>query len=474
MQDINTQSLLIKFHQFISKQEKVLQHICWLILTFFAVKYSTERMMFQDTAFYLFNIIHKEGFTVEHFRHVAAFFTQIIPVILVKVHAPIRWVMIGYSLNFILFYYAVYQLVIKISKDNFTGWWVLICCGGMAPISFFWPVSELQNGMALLIFLVVWLIHAKNQSPLIYYGVCVLISIFAAFFHPFILMLHLIVIVSLMAFREVEWKKTLPILGVALLVTLIEYYKLKQNGMVSANSVSATLAGLRSNDALQFVEKQLPSALYRTQIQLLAVIFALALWKNQLIRIFLLTGVVAAVLFLTMTYMPSYAAPFYREIYSTSSLFFIILPLFCFAQFAEYKPFAQYIFFALFLSTLIAIPKQDWYFSRITKIAESLQNLKKQDGQRRFLMNRTTSYKYNIADLSWASAEETMLLSSLMGFPMTITITSDEEFPAEEQYIQSQSDTLFLGIFANKHRNIATINQHYFPLPEKQEYRVLK
>lgn len=79
----------------------IIQQILWIILLILSIIQYKSRICFADNALYLFEITRKGDFFIQHSRWIAVF-TQLIPYIQVKLHTPLKFIMIGYSINIVL------------------------------------------------------------------------------------------------------------------------------------------------------------------------------------------------------------------------------------------------------------------------------------------------------------------------------------------------------------------------------------
>lgn len=83
-----------------------LTHVAFFIWAIAAVYFYQERL-YSDSAFYLGKVIHYEQFWVELSRYVLVF-SQVVPLLLIKLGCSMKTVLIGYSLGHVLFFYGMY------------------------------------------------------------------------------------------------------------------------------------------------------------------------------------------------------------------------------------------------------------------------------------------------------------------------------------------------------------------------------
>lgn len=84
----------------------ILTHFVFLLWAVVAVYFYQERL-YSDSAFYVAKVIHYEQFWVELSRYVLVF-SQVLPLLLVKLGSSMKAVLIAYSLGHVLFFYGMY------------------------------------------------------------------------------------------------------------------------------------------------------------------------------------------------------------------------------------------------------------------------------------------------------------------------------------------------------------------------------
>ena len=106
-----------------------------------------ERILFADCAYKMYDIIHSRQYSVSENRW-GCIITQVLPLAALKMHLPLRWVIILFSINFNLFYaiisavltfwFRTYRLAVLMAAFYFL----------FVSASFFWPNNELNQANA--------------------------------------------------------------------------------------------------------------------------------------------------------------------------------------------------------------------------------------------------------------------------------------------------------------------------------------
>lgn len=85
---------------------KILANSVFIFLFIYAFYFYLERLN-SDTSFFTFKILNFEKFNIEAGRY-ATFITQIIPLVLLKLHASLKTILIGYSVSFVIINYLFF------------------------------------------------------------------------------------------------------------------------------------------------------------------------------------------------------------------------------------------------------------------------------------------------------------------------------------------------------------------------------
>ncbi len=123
-------------------------HLLFAILFFYSLLFWKERQAF-DAAHYLLEIILRNSFFIAHFRPLGVV-SQVLPVIGVWLSVPLKWLMLLYSLGDVLYYYLIFLLLIIYFKNERASIWFFIIYLSTLAYSFYCPVTELLQGLALL------------------------------------------------------------------------------------------------------------------------------------------------------------------------------------------------------------------------------------------------------------------------------------------------------------------------------------
>ena len=197
---IFNKKLVISTKSFCCDKYELLGHIAFLCMLIFAAIFANERSMQSDSAAQIMQMINDKGFVFYENRY-SAFLPQIIPVILIKLNAPLKAVIISYSLSPVIIGYIFYAICTRILKNRIGGLLII----SMLPViqhTFFRSIAETYQLMYFAAFLWVWINHKPREntiSNILYYIVlassiflCLFIHPVAIFFVAFIIIFKLI------------------------------------------------------------------------------------------------------------------------------------------------------------------------------------------------------------------------------------------------------------------------------------------
>ena len=144
---------------------RLLGNLLFALFALLAVIYHLERVTMMDSSSYFFGMLSKQSFHYPHHRH-GAILCQLLPVGMMKLGLPLRWIMIGYSLSFVLIYYAVYQFCVRFAKRETVGFAVILLYVLGTKYTAHWPVSEMFQATVYSIAFYAWL-SGSASKPLV-------------------------------------------------------------------------------------------------------------------------------------------------------------------------------------------------------------------------------------------------------------------------------------------------------------------
>ena len=171
------------------KQEALLSLGLLSVLLLLSVWFYKERMTFIDAPHNLFLIINDGHLHIEEHRY-GSFISQLLPFAAIKLHLPLKWIMVLYSISFNLFFlgaglllffrFKAYKLVILLA----------LYLTLFASATFYWPNNEVHQGISwLLLAFGLNCYMADKKYPTVYAAVLFIFSFYLAIWtHPLVML----------------------------------------------------------------------------------------------------------------------------------------------------------------------------------------------------------------------------------------------------------------------------------------------
>lgn len=137
-------------------------HGLFALLAVLAAVFYRERL-FIDGGSDMLCMLNREGFCFVHGRYILLF-SQWLPVSLLHLDLPLRWVYLGFSLANVLFVYTVFLVDRYWVGNRHHGLAYLLLVTVSIRYSYFaFPMSEVKYGMALVLLVVSLVLHGRHQ-----------------------------------------------------------------------------------------------------------------------------------------------------------------------------------------------------------------------------------------------------------------------------------------------------------------------
>ena len=162
-----------------------LGYLALLALTLLAAVFYRERAIFTDMAFQTVLMTGEGSFQVMVNRF-GVVLVQALPLLAIKLGLPLKAVSMLYSLSFPLLFLGIYAAIVRGFRNTELGLAVVLLFTLMVYDGFYWPSSEQQQGLALLLLFFAFLQRYPGLKPawtLVVAGVAVPVL---AYYHPLI------------------------------------------------------------------------------------------------------------------------------------------------------------------------------------------------------------------------------------------------------------------------------------------------
>lgn len=455
----------------------VLGHLTFITLIIFAICLAAERVLLIDSAYQLFYDINNESMLINDKRY-SMFLSQIIPWILIKLHAPLWCIIVGYSVSFVIVGYILYIVAVHVLKNEKAGLLMIFMLFCMRH-TFFHCISETFQLMYLASFLFAWIYYShseKTASKIMYYAMMAIITALCIYIHPIALFFVLFII----CFRFVDgnFKIDAKIIASTLIFILLVAIKLM---LTESNSHDSSF--IPSMDELKFAITNFFSTysyiffisekfyIYPTIILALCSIFYIRKklwWKLSFIVLF-------NIAFFAMSIIVYYKGdgPIGMERSFLPLLFFTGLPFVKDLMPALKPKTDMLVFVAIAAVTVISFVRignaSTNYTYRLEQI-EKISALANQENKHKLIITKSTAgivFPINI----WGLAIESMMYTAAKDPENTVTIYMEEDdFDTSSPEYYSTDTYLCVPWWRNW--NISELNSNYFRLPPQQYYLV--
>lgn len=155
------------------------------VLLVFSLFFSLERILSADTADYMVKLVNEPMFYAGSYRFIA-YFTQFIPLLLIYLEAPFNLILQSYSFNLMLFHVAIILCILCYLKDIKSATVALLGILLTSTFLFYYPVTELQMGLTLSVFLYSYIQNRiiDKQANYLKYVIAILLLIAVIYSHP--------------------------------------------------------------------------------------------------------------------------------------------------------------------------------------------------------------------------------------------------------------------------------------------------
>ncbi|MBR9919953.1 MAG: hypothetical protein GYB31_03880 [Bacteroidetes bacterium] len=165
-----------------------LGYLIWAALAVLAAIFYPERAIFTDAAFQNFHMLQEEALYISHGRF-GNVLPQLLPFLIMKLGIGVNGVLLAYSLSFILFFALIYHLLVRVLKNDYLGWSLILYILLLAYDSFFHVQSELYQGIAvMLLSFGVALQHPEKEWSPAKWGLLLILLFSLAFYHKLTLL----------------------------------------------------------------------------------------------------------------------------------------------------------------------------------------------------------------------------------------------------------------------------------------------
>jgi hypothetical protein len=173
------------FFQFESATPRRLGYLGMFGLLVLAALFYRERAWMLDIAFQTFLMIN-EGTVQVMVNRFGSALVQLLPLSAIKLGAPVEVISLLYSISFPLLFLAFYTVTVRVLRNDFLGWAIVLLYTLIVYDAFYWATSEQQQGLgAVLVFFAYWLRYPRQEKPWMW-ALSTFSVVALAYYHPLI------------------------------------------------------------------------------------------------------------------------------------------------------------------------------------------------------------------------------------------------------------------------------------------------
>ena len=466
---------------FINKRYQLLGHFCMLLLLVLAVIYANERVLLSDSALQLFYDINHDGMQINDNRYTMVL-SQILPWIAIHLHAPLKLIIIAYSVSFVLIGYACWLITsyaMGQRKAAMVMIFSLLAIGG----TFMHCISETFQLIFYASMLYGWLCCSPDKVRMGKVGYFLILALLVAITF-FIYPMATVYILFAAGFRLFDNGRlrfsSQPLAAIALLATfIILYMMLGMSGhdsefVPTSNRIWYGLTHFFSlGSMLMFYRLFLPLYLFPT-ILLIITLIGYARQKHWLKFVFLLGCVVISFVAVVLIYWHG-DLDIARERYFVPQVFMIGLA-FIEDELPRLNKQRTMAFDIVFCALLIfSFGRIIYYVHRYQPRIEAIANVSaaaREQGLHKLVVTRSTAEEVFPGDI-WGLALESMMLTAQDGPEKTVTIYKEEDDYNHSDSTLYYNPDIYIALSWWQYWKVDELNPRYFSLPE-QGYKELK
>lgn len=447
--------------QKLNKINDILTHLSFGIWAVMALWFFQERL-YSDTGFYLAKVVHYESFWVELNRFILVF-SEWIPLLLIKLGASMKTVLLGYSLGHVLFFYVVY-LVARYYYQHYEAGWALLAIQTIGiAYGFCAPGFEFYYGAALLILWAVLLNRDPDSTKSIVLQIILLFFVITS--HQITALLFgAIILLHFAEHRWTYWKQYLILFAFVIFLLVVKklyahtYDQQKMEMFVQMLTTYQFPEGF----GVQFLK-----FLWEHYKEILFVIFTstiLYLYQKRYFIAFCYISLLAITQYIVLLTYPSLDHSRYQE-----QCYFPLVFVACFPLFMDIKTRLEHklkwavmlAFFGLITYRFFAISVAIEPFThRVNYMHRVIEAAQKIEGNK-FIAHEEW-WNPSFGGMSFTIGMESMLLSALDKNRKTIQIIRDSEWVWEDSAnIKTlQNTNLYMNTYRSFYDRTDSIYQH--------------
>lgn len=393
--------------------------LAYLVLGILAWHFALYRIIYTDSAFQLVNIINDQKFNIG--TRYGAVFTQVFALVGVKLHLKLRELITFYSIGFIIIQVVVFTACLKLFKQPKFAIAMLLFSLNMAGYTFFWVQAELPQSINLLIFSFAFIFYRKNSPELSLWEFPLLLAFafLLVYFHPLVIFpFGFCIVFFFLNESSLQVRKRIVLLAIFFLAIILLkafVFPISQYDHGSMGRIKNIYRqfpyffNIASN--YYFVQRCLHNYVMYP-LATLVITILLAVRKRWLQLLFFWTCFLGYLFIINVSFYQAEYPQYLENMYHPLTVMLVFTLLFS-AFKNQVTPLWLYGIIPIILLIRIAdvCTTSNHYEARLDKYASFLAKTAKCKNKK--LLVRETNLPMDTMEVTWASAQEILLLSAI-------------------------------------------------------------
>lgn len=459
-----------------------LGHLAMLVFIFFGVYFYQERLLIIDASYYTYNILHEESFFIAHYRYIN-YFNQWLPLLLMKMGVGLKGVLIGYSVSFILFYYAIFAIVAHVFKNHKAALFMIVTLLLSCRFKHYMAVTETTNTLALSFLFIGWVTREKylahmheRKEWLVALGLMLVLLLG----HPIIFL----PLMSFLAFYMVFYKQlknkyawltfSFVILALILRYKVLPSSGYEQNKMAAFQNTGEVLSGFFDHWTYKNLKTYTMIHFKWGYYFYLLVVAALLYMKRFFAALVSVATLCCFVVVVVIIYQNGESTNMLESYYTYFGYFwgFTALAVFSEIKVTKIARFAPVVLILMISFRSLFLHSN--YFTERLELLYSLTEEAAENGYSKTLYskNKLSKKESDMIMVPWSTSFTTLIYSTLKNpdDSRTLYLFNDKEL---EKKINEEDENLFLGATFNlKQFKEEDIPKKYFKLKDGKYYLI--
>jgi len=410
--------------------------IFFIVFFFLSIFFFLERTVFIDIAYHTFYLIKNQAF-VPNYRFGAAL-SQILPLLTIKLGLPLNYVLVAYSISFVLLYLLIFLIITVLLKNIQLGWVLIGYLTLLMSDTFYWVQSEYQQGCALCLLFFGILLYQQKSNSMTWGIFNVILLVTVVFMHPLIIFVIGFLFVYFYLNRNISLSiaALYAILSVIIWIVKSIFFKIPydEGKMAGMNNILSLFPDYFKLTSIQsFFSTCLNDYLLFAILSVVVLVYFLysKQFSKSLCFVFFLIGY----WFLIVITNPDSANDYYiQNMYLPMGIMIFTPLLFEIVPLVSNKAVAVSVIGYLFIRFYFIVDAHFWFTERITWNKKLIEQVRSQEKGNRFMIAKE-NVPMEILGNNWASSYETLLLSSVNNPDSAITIIIHDN-PSQFQWLK--------------------------------------